>query len=271
MEDEKPIIQFSHANGFPGSSYQQLYNLLREYYHIDYIDAYAMEEEYQVTDNWHELTMELVDRIKQHQRPVIAVGHSLGGVLSLMAACKSPGIIKQVIMLDAPYFAIHKRFGIKIMKLFDKTHILTPGGRNVLSRRREWGTIQDVIEYMHSKTLFKGFAPECLEDWAKYATYEVSGKRRLKIDPEIEYKIYGTLPHIGMPRSILKQLDVTAVIGKETKMVDSIDQFMMKYFYGFKMHNVPGGHMFPFQYPRKTAELVHKIISDTQHEKELEE
>lgn len=266
-EDEKPLIQFSHANGFPGSTYQQIYSSLRDFYDIDYIDTYAGEEEYQVTDNWSDLTQQLIDRIRNHNKPVIAIGHSLGGVLSLMAASKCPDLIKMVIMLDAPYFAWHKRIGILFMKLLDKTHILTPGGRNVLSRRREWSSVDEVIEYMGTKSLFDGFSPECLRDWARYATYEIGAKRRLKIDPEIEYRIYGTLPHIGIPRSVMKKLNVVSIVGKNTNVVGWLDRFIMKNYYGVKMHTLPGGHMFPFQHPKATSALIHEIISKTQDSK----
>lgn len=262
MEEDKSVIQFSHANGFPGSCYQQLYLELRENYQIDYIDTYAVGDEYKVTDNWDELVEELICRIKQHDTPIIAVGHSLGGVLSLMAAYRIPKLVKQVIMLDAPYFSWPKRFGIRIMKLLDKTHILTPGGRNVLSRKREWQTVEEVIEYTKKKDLFNGFTLECLNDWAKYATHEVGGKRRLKIDPEIEYSIYGTLPHVGIPMSALRNIKVSAVIGKETKVIGKLDKFAMKHFYGFDIHEVSGGHMFPFQYPKQVARIVHDIISN---------
>lgn len=263
MEQDKPVIQFSHANGFPGSCYQQLYINLRDNYQVDYIDTYAVGDEYKVTDNWDELVDQLVERVKQHDNPVVAVGHSLGGVLSLMAACRAPEYISQVIMLDAPYFSWPKRFGIKLMKLLDKTHILTPGGRNVLSRKREWQNTEEIIEYARGKDLFNGFTEECISDWAKYATQEIGGKRRLKIDPEIEYSIYGTLPHIGIPKSTLNKIRVAAVIGKETKVIDKLDVLAMRYMYGFEVFEIDGGHMFPFQYPDESAKLVHRIISNS--------
>jgi predicted alpha/beta hydrolase family esterase len=46
-----------------------------------------------VDDNWHNLVDELIHHLEQQPEPVWGVGHSLGGVLHLHAACVAQSCI----------------------------------------------------------------------------------------------------------------------------------------------------------------------------------
>ena len=61
---EKEIIQFSHANGFPGSTYASLFSHLKDEFTIRYIDTLGHNPKYPVTNNWSLLANELIDAIE---------------------------------------------------------------------------------------------------------------------------------------------------------------------------------------------------------------
>jgi len=52
----------------------------------------------------------------QASEPVIAVGHSLGGVLSLMASIEAPHLFKAIVLLDAPIIGRLKSSLIRLSK-----------------------------------------------------------------------------------------------------------------------------------------------------------
>ena len=81
-------IVFSHANGFPAGTYQQLFKAWRAAgYRVKAVDQFGHDPRYPVTNNWPRLRDQLIDFIDAEVGgPALLVGHSLGGLLSLMAA-----------------------------------------------------------------------------------------------------------------------------------------------------------------------------------------
>ena len=105
------IIQFSHANGFPAKTYSVLFEQLKGHT-ISAINILG-EKTNSNEINYHDLTNEILESASHYGESVIGVGHSLGGVLTLLAAAKKPEIFQYIILLDPPLFSPYKRFLIK--------------------------------------------------------------------------------------------------------------------------------------------------------------
>jgi pimeloyl-ACP methyl ester carboxylesterase len=88
-------IIFSHGNGFPASTYRCFTNdLNRRGFQVASIEKFGHDARYPVTSNWPFLVQELADfaKVIHHEsgeKPFL-IGHSLGGLLSLMCASKHP-------------------------------------------------------------------------------------------------------------------------------------------------------------------------------------
>ena len=126
----KDILHFSHANGFPAGTYRVLFEALSAHYDVRSIDRIGHNPDYPVTDNWRHLEAELIHYFEHHYRqPVIAVGHSLGGLLSLMVAVKRPDLVKALIMLDSPALSPLEANGLRLVKRLGLVDKVTPAGR----------------------------------------------------------------------------------------------------------------------------------------------
>lgn len=259
----KDKIQFSHANGFPGESYQTLYRYLEDDYDISYIDTLGHDPQFPITNNWPYLIEELICDIKsKHTEPVIAVGHSLGGVLSLFASCQHPELFKAVILLDAPILGFPKAHLLKVLKKLQWHDHYVLGGQSVLRRTRVWGSVDEVIQHCSRRTLFKSFDQRCLQDYATYGTVEVGqGQRALKIAPEVEYKIYQTFPDKAL-KFRRASVPCCTILGQFGTMVDWTTRCFMRKRYNMRFEWVPGGHLFPFEYPQASARAIKKSISE---------
>src|SRR5437667_132429 len=87
----KPILHFAHANSYPAGTYRVFFQYLRQNYEVQALDMHAHNPKYPVTYGWHALVQELIeDLIARYNEPVVLVGHSLGGMLSMMAAKARP-------------------------------------------------------------------------------------------------------------------------------------------------------------------------------------
>ena len=99
-------IVFSHGNGFPASTYRVLNKDLESRgFQVSAIEKLGHNPQFPVTSNWPRLRDQLIDFIDaEAPQGAYLVGHSLGGLLSLLAACKRPDLAQGLVMLDSPVF-----------------------------------------------------------------------------------------------------------------------------------------------------------------------
>ncbi|MBU6437112.1 MAG: alpha/beta hydrolase, partial [Betaproteobacteria bacterium] len=71
------LLIFSHANGFPASTYRKLFALLAPDYRVASIEKYGHAPHYPVTDNWPRLVDELCALIEREAvgERALLVGH----------------------------------------------------------------------------------------------------------------------------------------------------------------------------------------------------
>jgi pimeloyl-ACP methyl ester carboxylesterase len=249
----KPLLHFSHANGFPAPAYRALFEGLADRFRIESIEALGMDPQHPPTEGWKLLVAQLIERFERHRKPVLAVGHSLGGYLSYLAAVRRPELVRAVILLDAPIIGPIKGRLLGATKRFGIVDRVTPAGAT-RDRRSTWASLAEAERHFRTRRLFRHFTPECLRDYVRHGLTERDGALHLKIDPAIEYRIYRTIPH-GMHR-YLKHLRVPAgfIGGADSNVVKRTGLAPMRG--RFEFMKLPGGHLFPFEHPRETARAI---------------
>ena len=258
-----PRIHFAHAAGFPSLTYSKLFDCLRPDFEIGFIRKHAHNPDYPVTDNWELLAVELADELSAtYDEPVIGVGHSLGGVLHLLAAVKRPELYSSIVLLDAPIISRLSSFGLKVMK---RTGLLKryPPASTTRFRRRVFQSREEALDYFRSKKNFAGFAPEVLSDYVEYGLEHRDGMYRLVFEPEIEAQIYSTIPH-HLP-SLKGRLPIPfAYIGGTDSYEARLARLgFMRRNFPVRFRFVPGTHLFPFENPEKTAASIRAVLADS--------
>ena len=193
-------IVFSHGNSFPASTYRVLLDSLRARgFVVDAIEKYGHDPDYPVTDNWPHLVRQLADFARARQqaeggRAPWLVGHSLGGILSLLCAAQHPELARGVVLLDSPVVSGWRARGLGLAKRTPLMRRLSP---SQISRRRrhEWDDREAVFEYFRAKKVFAAWDPRVLRDYVDHGTIDADGRWRLAFDREVESSIYDTLPH----------------------------------------------------------------------------
>lgn len=256
----KPIVYFSHGNGFPARCYQQMLNQLEQTFTIKYIDAYGHHPHYPVTDSWTLLAQELIDKIKQAEsQPVCALGHSFGGVISCLAAAKQPELFSHIILLDSPIYGTVKSTLIKWIKRWGLIDRVTPAGRT-RTRKRIWANAEQAFDYLRQKKVFADFDEQCLMDYIQYGTRRTEQGLELMFDVNIEYQIYNTIPH--NLKQVVNSLDIPVglVYGSKSDIIRGFDlRNMKKHIANLHIKRVMGGHLFPFEVPHATALAVREL------------
>ncbi|WP_419418798.1 alpha/beta fold hydrolase [Legionella sp. D16C41] len=258
----KDTIFFAHGNGFPSACYRQLLLALEESYICKYIDKIGHNPRFPVTDNWEYLVDELIAGIqKECSHPVIGVGHSLGGVLTLLAAIKMPSLFKSVIMIDSPLLSRFKSTIIGFAKLLGLIDKITPAFR-AKKRQSFWQNKEELISYLRSRPLFKTFSDACLQDYIDFGFKKTEKGYRLYFKRFIEYLIFRTIPH-DLPRyEGLLTVPTALIYGNKSNVIDRLDVRYMQKKYNIHCYKMKGTHMLPMEHPDAVARQIFIILKE---------
>lgn len=257
--DARGTILFSHANGFPAGTYRVLFDLWREAgYQVVAVARYGHDPAYPVTSNWPRLRDQLLDAVPPQAAPVHLVGHSLGGYLSLLAACRRPDIARSVVLLDSPVVAGWRAHGVHVAKLTGLVRRVSPG-RVSRTRRHHWPDREAALQHFAAKSVFARWAPPVLADYvAAGIEPDPAGGVRLAFDRAIETRIYDTLPHhFGtLLRRHPPGCPVHFIGGTRSREVRQVGMAMTRAVTQGRIGWIEGGHLFPMEQPQQTAQAV---------------
>ncbi|MGQ3890590.1 alpha/beta fold hydrolase [Legionella sp. CNM-4043-24] len=256
----KDKIHFAHGNGFPSACYRQLFLILEDRYECDYISKVGHDPRFPVSDNWENLVDEVITSVRQNfNAPVIGLGHSLGGVLTFLAAIKEPSLFKAVVMIDSPLLNRFRSRMVRFAKSLGFIDQLTPAART-RGRRHRWETKEELMAYLKSRPLFKTFNDACLQDYIDYGVEVVDGAYQLVFDREIEYRIFRTIPHHLPSLENRLMVPTSLIYGDKSSVVDHKTVRYMEDKYQVRCYKMPGGHMLPMQNPQLLAEKIYQAL-----------
>lgn len=194
-------MHFAHANGFPPGIYEDLIAGLGAKHHV-----YAMnfccqaqcfdncEFNKKEIDHWDELAEDLVEFLMMKETgPVIGVGHSLGGVVTMIASVKRPDLFRKIIMLDPVLLSPKLIFLGGIAALLRQRHRM-PLAVRARKRFNEWDSREEALNYFKGKKLFEKWEERALWSYVNHGLVEEGGKFHLACPPECEARVFETFP-----------------------------------------------------------------------------
>ncbi|MBM3386432.1 MAG: alpha/beta hydrolase [Betaproteobacteria bacterium] len=257
----QPRILFSHGNSFPGGTYRVLLENLRQRgFEVQAIDKFGHEPDYPVTNNWPHLVQQLADTARRWQNdstPAYLVGHSLGGILSLMCAARHPELARGVLLLDSPILGGWKATTLGLAKKTQLVGALSPG-RISRKRRDHWANRAEVLEHLRHKRAFAHWDPQVLADYVDVGTHEQDGQRWLSFDRDIETAIYNTLPHnlTGLLKRHPLKCPVAFIGGTHSVEMHTAGMEMTDRVARGRVMMLDGSHLFPMEKPLATAAAI---------------
>ncbi len=258
-------IAFSHANGFPAGTYRVLFEAwCKAGWRVITIDKFGHDPAWPVSSNWPHLRDQLIDFVERESagQPVHFVGHSMGGYLSLLAACKRPALACSVVLLDSPLVAGWRAHSVRVMKASGLFSRLSPG--RVSSRRRwQWPSAEAAHAHFAAKATFARWAPAVLRDYIACGTEPdpeatATGGVRLAFRREVETRLYDTLPH-DMGRVLRRHpptVPVSYIGGTRSAEGHQAGLAATRALVHDRIAWIEGGHLFPMERPAETAKAV---------------
>lgn len=259
----KPQIHFAHANSYPAGTYKRLFELLDEHYDVQALDMHAHNPDYPVRTGWRHQVHELIDELEsRYTEPVILLGHSLGGMLSVMVAAQRPDLVRCVVMLDSPVVAGWRAMVLRVLRRSPLADKFSPA-RFSIKRRNVWPDAEAAYQHFASKGMFAAWAPGVLRDYINAGLKPHPDGVQLRFTREIETAVYRSLPdHIGSMVAGGLQVPAGFIGGSESVENRQAGLKATRQLVGKHMHILPGGHLFPMESQELTAQTVHSLIED---------
>lgn len=256
----KPIIHFSHGNSYPAQSYRQFFDFLADDFDIRYVDMYGHDPKYPVTDGWPKLVEHLVDIVEGYGQPVVLLGHSLGGMLSMMAAHQRPELARCVVMLDSPVVAGWRASLLRLSKGYTWADKFSPA-KSSHKRRNVWPSAAAAHQHFISKPMFAAWAPGVVQDYLDSGLEPHPEGVQLRFRREIETDIYRGLPHhLGGLMNDAYPVPIGFIGGTDSVELRQAGLGATRTLVKSNFIEIEGGHLFPMESPDKAARLTREMI-----------
>ncbi|HNM37111.1 MAG TPA: alpha/beta fold hydrolase, partial [Anaerolineales bacterium] len=151
-------IHFLHANGYPPECYQPLLELLNQKHRVFGMKLRPLWDgaKPEDLDDWHPLSDDLLRFLSDREPdPVIGIGHSIGGIVTLRAAIREPEKFRALILLDPVLFLPSFLIGWNVLRaigLGEKTHPLIAGTKK---RRRTFDDLETIFRGYRTRPIFR--------------------------------------------------------------------------------------------------------------------
>src|SRR5260221_7697252 len=102
---DKPLVNLAYANGFPPQIYQAALEPLLNDYHVISLHARPLWGDSapapESLTSWEQLGDDLLAALEEFtDQPVIGIGHSVGGVATMIAAVKRPDRFSRLVLIE---------------------------------------------------------------------------------------------------------------------------------------------------------------------------
>ncbi|RUO32530.1 alpha/beta fold hydrolase [Aliidiomarina soli] len=261
-----PVVHFIHGNSYSGLTYLPLLQALYPYFDIFLHDAqgHGDSDEGGRFIGWNEsaeLAVEVAERIVKPTYgavPVIGMGHSFGGILTLLMSQLQPHLFDRLILLDPILFP---RRMLLPMRVLSGLHLyqLNPYAKRARKRRSVWPDEATAYAGLHQRGMFKGWQDDALRAYVKHAMHEgADGQWQLKCSPGREAEIFssyarGLWPYIGkrlaVPTEVWAGLQTYPFVRGSLQRWQSMTDRVT-------LHWLEGGHCFMQEDPQRTANQV---------------
>lgn len=275
-------LHFIHANGYPPECYKPLFELLKTEYRVFgmYLRPLWEDAKPEELDSWHPLTDDLLQFLASSDSktgrgnpaptPVIGVGHSIGGMVTLRAALRDPGKFRALVLIEPVIFIPRTLIAWDIiarrMGLVDRVHPMIAGAKK---RRRTFDNLDIVFRGYRSRKIFRYMNDESLRVYIEGITKpSVNGGYELVYSPEWELQIYRTsmldfdiwrdLPKLEVPTLILRGAETDTLYEDATRLIKRKQPKV-------QIETVnQSTHLLPLERPKEVFEIMQSFLKEVE-------
>lgn len=275
-ETSAPVLHIAPANGFVPQTYIPMLNLLIADYRAICLPPRALwddETPPPVTpeNDWRMTAHDLLAGLEQYQlNDVIAVGHSFGGIASILAVLQQPERFKALILLDPTILPPHMLEMIRHLQNSDDKTLKSPMAQMAERRRNSFESKDAAFARFREKPLFKQWSDDVLRLYTEHGLTSTNSSENLDEvtltwSPQWEAfyfdtvytKVWEKLPDLA------EMLPTLIIQGSTTDTyMDEAAQRVQTMLPDATHLQLPGhGHLFPQSAPEETATMIQNWLN----------
>lgn len=266
QSDATMAIHYLHGNGFCGATMAPLASAIHDQLDINYCHLVSdipghgqsrIKKPYGQPD-WNQMAADIAKTLPQRwSGQLIGMGHSLGGVLTLIMAAENPKLFQRVVLLDPVIFTPSL---IVIQRLLRKTGLWkrTPLATQVHRRRQYWDNRHDMASSLRTKRLYRDWQPQAFDYFVDHASHQIAdGRIQLACDPSWEASIFASYPRqlwklikqVEVPVDILVANKSYPFIAKSASRAERLNPCI-------RVNQFGRDHCFPMTNPTETVQQL---------------
>lgn len=263
-----PELHFAHANGFPPGAYRKLIGELAAGHQVVTMAARPLwpDSKPRALKDWSVFAEDLRAEFgRRDLRGIVGVGHSLGAVISLLAAACDPGLFSAVVAIDPLILTgFHSIYWgtVKALGLSGRIGIV----RGARRRRELWSDRAEARSSYASKKIFAGWDPEVLDDYVEAGMVDLpQGGVRLRYPKECEARTFSAAPHNLWPELRKVSVPTLFVQGEHSDtFLNAARARVEREVPGSRTTVVPdSSHFVPMERPDELARVIGEFLEET--------
>ncbi len=265
-----PLV-FLHANGYPPGCYSLMLQDLSDTFHVQAPIQRPLwpGSRPESIQDWLPLSQDLLRYLDEnHTQPVVAVGHSMGGIAVLRAALSAPQRFRALVLIDPVLFPPYFIFAWRFFRALGLGHQVHPLIRTAKTRRRRFDDLNRLFNGYRRRATFKYMSDEALRDYIQaIACPTEDGAYRLCYPVEWEVHIYDTgvwrdmdlwrgLPNLRVPLLIIRGGQTDTFLASTARRVARIQPQARI------VTIARATHLVPLEHPRETSQLIKDFLKE---------
>jgi len=217
--------------------------------------------------DWHCAADDLLaGLVAADARDVVAIGHSLGAVVSLLALLQAPQRFRALVLLDPVFLPAGTLQQIAAAQARGNTEAL-PLVQGARRRRHRFASPAEARARFQQKPIFADWSAEALQLYIEYGLQpDGDGGVELVWSADWEAQIFATVP-VDMWELIPRANSLAPLLVLHGQHSDSFPAREVaracQLLPAANFVEMPGqGHLFPMAVPARTAQIMHRWLAD---------
>ncbi len=263
-------VHLAVANGFPPQSYTPIIDSLKSQFHVVNLPPRALwpdEKPPAKRQNWkHTLAQDLINGIQAHDlNNIIAVGHSFGGIATLLAAIAMPQRFQALILLDPTILPRVGMWWMGIAQMLNRD-LGNPLAQGADRRRDNFESHTAAYERLRPKGLFRDWDEAAFQGYIDAMTPDSERGGVSLAWPRVWEAYYFRTLYAGtwgeLPKLRGKMPILTVRGGTSDTLLPQAAARMRRILPEMAYKEVAGhGHLFPHTAPQQTTQIITEWLS----------
>lgn len=194
-----PLVHISHSIGFCAGVYTPFAEKLKPYLNVIGMDHRGHGKTRALADpqllkNWNIFYDDLECFFKYLNQPLIAIGHSMGGTISMVTAIRQPDLVRALILIEPGIMPPSWVLGTYLLQKCGLTWTV-PMVAKTSKRRKEWPDRESLRAYFSSRNSIRYWEKEFFDAYMDHVVNETNaGCVELCCSPTWQSRCIATAP-----------------------------------------------------------------------------